>query len=175
MTSENSAPSVLKTRRSLSDAMKGNTNGQTHGHTVGNTCSPTYYSWQAMLFPLPLHRAGQRGAGRSTLGAGLASVLDGKIFETFLRDMGPRPDGMTLDRIDNDGDYTADNCRWSLPREIKRVNRRNARLDFEARRRRRHPKAARREGKWLLRQTSASVKAYPVNIGPRPHLARCVS
>lgn len=45
-------------------------------------------------------------------------------FENFLEDIGERPDGLSLDRIDVNGNYEPDNCKWSSPKE-QRSNRRD--------------------------------------------------
>jgi len=38
-------------------------------------------------------------------------------FENFLEDMGERPEGMTIDRIDVNGNYEPSNCKWSTWKE----------------------------------------------------------
>lgn len=44
-------------------------------------------------------------------------------FENFLADMGERPKGRTLDRVDTNGNYEPGNCRWATPTEQVRNQR----------------------------------------------------
>lgn len=94
-----------------------------HGHCghQGSRKSPTYGSWMAMKQRCnnPKQRAYKNYGGRgiAVCPAWLHS------FENFLVDMGERPAGMTLDRIDPDGNYEPGNCRWatdSMQRRNKR-------------------------------------------------------
>jgi hypothetical protein len=53
-------------------------------------------------------------------------------FEEFLCEIGLRPEGMTLDRIDNDGHYAPGNIRWVTPSQ-QVSNRRNYKKQFRVR------------------------------------------
>lgn len=52
-------------------------------------------------------------------------------FENFIEDMGERPQGCTIDRIDNDGDYCLENCRWATQKEQQRNRRSNVLVTFQ--------------------------------------------
>lgn len=93
-----------------------------HGHSVnGPDGKPTrtYHTWRAMrkrcLYPS--HHRYPRYGGR-----GITICPEWDDFSKFLADMGERPEGRTLDRIDTDGNYELSNCRWATPKE-QRANR----------------------------------------------------
>lgn len=52
-------------------------------------------------------------------------------FDNFIKDMGTRPEGHTLDRIDVDGDYSKENCRWATFEEQMNNTRRSVIIEFE--------------------------------------------
>lgn len=99
---------------------------RTHGHSVGGTMTPTYRAWRAMKYRCYVETCSfyplYGGRGITVCDRWLES------FENFLADMGERPKepkGLSLDRIDNDGDYEPGNCRWATAKQQAR-NRRDS-------------------------------------------------
>jgi hypothetical protein len=92
-----------------------------HGHAVNIGSSRTYNSWSMMKARCQRPNA----TGYSYYGGrGVIVCERWHKFENFLADMGERPDGKTLDRINPYGNYTPDNCKWSTYRE-QTLNRRS--------------------------------------------------
>jgi len=106
----------------------------THGHASNGKITPTYQAWKDM-------RSRCRREP-NYVDRGITVCDRWRSFANFLADMGEKPAGLTLERIDNDRGYGPDNCCWATwteqnnnrrPRSVISQGVRAARAKFNAR------------------------------------------
>lgn len=101
-----------------------------HGHIIGRKFSPEYHSWASMMTrctnPKSWKYADYGGRGITVCNRWLK-------FENFLDDMGPRPEGMTLERERVNEGYDPGNCVWATRRRQSNNTRSNTILEYEGR------------------------------------------
>lgn len=95
------------------------------------TGTPAYVSWAAMK--TRCNNKNHKDSNRYT-NRGISYCDAWETFEGFYADMGDRPEGMTLDRIDVDGDYTPENCRWATQKEQQQNKSTNVWIEYDGKR-----------------------------------------
>lgn len=93
-----------------------------HGHLANGKTSKTWLSWRLMRARCfnPTCKDFRNYGGR-----GITVCKRWELFSNFLADLGEQPRGLSLDRINNDGNYEPGNCRWATRAQQARNTRRN--------------------------------------------------
>jgi len=97
----------------------------------GKRDNPAYQTWRSMLQRC---RNVNTPKNRHYVGRGI-SVCDRwkNDFYAFSADMGPKPEGASIERINNDGNYEPGNCKWATTKEQTRNYRRNVKITYQGR------------------------------------------
>jgi len=98
-----------------------------HGHCVKDKSTPTYMVWVAMRQRCKNknHKFWERYGGRK-----IRICKRWDDFRNFLADMGEKPPHLSLDRVNNDGNYEPGNCRWTTQTEQSNNARRVRKFTF---------------------------------------------
>lgn len=96
----------------------------THGATAGGKRCPEYMVWKGMIQRCTNPN---RNSYKQYGGRGIRVCAAWLSFPAFLKDVGPRHAGTTLDRKDNDGNYEPGNVRWAT-RQMQARNTRRTRI-----------------------------------------------
>lgn len=117
-----SSPIALKRKKFCSRPCNISYQHTIHGHCADWQQSPTHRTWSSMK-----QRCLNKNYGKYPVygGVGITICARWLTFENFLDDMGERPVGTTIDRIDGTKGYFPGNCRWATPIEQQQHIRHN--------------------------------------------------
>lgn len=146
-----------------------------HGHAIGNK-TRAYRTWAGMMDRCEW--GGNKPAFANYGARGIRVCERWFVFDQFLADMGEPPAGMSLDRVDNDGPYSPENCRWATRQEQALNTSRTKRVAFNGNhttvfelcdalglsRKAIGARAQRRGGDYVEALKSAGVNVEPVGV-----------